>query len=381
MINVLSIYSIKKRLAQYCAHLPGWRTNRKIVVIESDDWGSIRMPSKVVLNSLLNKGIRVDQLPYNKYDALASEEDLEKLFEVLWSVKDKNGNPAQITANTIVANPDFEKIERSGFQEYYFEPFTKTLQRYPRHSNSFFLWQQGIQERVFKPQLHGREHLNVVRWLNALKNNTGNVRFAFDYKMFDLSESLTISENSFMEAFNFESLSELDFQKQAIDEGASLFEELFGYRSRTFIAPCYIWSSKLSKAFKEYGIEGFQGGWFQKEPVPGRKHRFKKRFNYTGKKTREGQVFLVRNVFFEPSQNRDVDFVNDALVRIKTAFNMGKPAIISSHRLNFIGYIDSSNRDRNLPQLKKLLNTITTRWPEVEFMSSDQLLEMILGNE
>ena len=28
--------------------IPGWRTNRHIVVIESDDWGSIRMPSKEV---------------------------------------------------------------------------------------------------------------------------------------------------------------------------------------------------------------------------------------------------------------------------------------------------------------------------------------------
>lgn len=39
-------------LKQYITHnllnIPGWRTNRKIVVIESDDWGSIRMPSQEV---------------------------------------------------------------------------------------------------------------------------------------------------------------------------------------------------------------------------------------------------------------------------------------------------------------------------------------------
>jgi hypothetical protein len=35
------------------ANLPGWCTNRKIVVIESDDWGSIRMPSLTIFENLL----------------------------------------------------------------------------------------------------------------------------------------------------------------------------------------------------------------------------------------------------------------------------------------------------------------------------------------
>lgn len=35
------------------SNLPGWRTNRKIVVIESDDWGSIRMPSLTILENWL----------------------------------------------------------------------------------------------------------------------------------------------------------------------------------------------------------------------------------------------------------------------------------------------------------------------------------------
>jgi hypothetical protein len=56
---------------------------------------------------------------------LANETDLKALFEVLHSVNDKNGNPAIITANTIVANPGFDKISDSDYQEYHYEPFTK----------------------------------------------------------------------------------------------------------------------------------------------------------------------------------------------------------------------------------------------------------------
>ena len=110
------IKNILQSFGRNLIYLPGFRTKRKIIVIESDDWGSIRMASKEAYNILLNSGYPVDQSTYNKNDALESNEDLEMLFEVLSSVKDKNGNSAIITANTIVANPDFEKKFNSAGQ-------------------------------------------------------------------------------------------------------------------------------------------------------------------------------------------------------------------------------------------------------------------------
>lgn len=56
---------------------------------------------------------------------------------------------------------------------------------------------------------------------------------------------------------------------------------------------------------------------------------------------------------------------------------MGKAANISIHRVNFIGSIDSANTDRNLPEFKRLLQEIVNRWPGVEFVTSDQLGEII----
>ena len=125
--------SIKSTLTSNLINIPGWRTNRKIVIIESDDWGSVRMASKQAFNYFLTIGLPVDKCPHNSYDALESNTDLERLFDVLGSVKDLNGNPALLTANTVMANPDFEKIRKHGFQNYYYEPFTKTLERYPSH--------------------------------------------------------------------------------------------------------------------------------------------------------------------------------------------------------------------------------------------------------
>jgi len=373
----LKANDLKHRLVRHITNIPGWHTNRKIVVIESDDWGSIRMPSHDVYKKLVKNGIRVDNLPYNRYDSLASEKDLAELFDVLHAIKDKNGRLAVITANTIVANPDFEKIKASDFQEYFYELFTETLKRYPNHQKSFDLWREGISSGVFKPQFHGREHLNVNRWMRALRQDTGNVRLAFDYGMFDLSTGLKISENSFMEALNYEEEEELEFQKTSIIEGTQLFEQLFGYRSQTFIAPCYTWSNKLNETLKNAGIQCFQGNWFQLDPVTGKHHKFKKHFHYTGQKNKLKQTFLVRNAAFEPSNFPNFDWVNDVLSRAKIAFPMGKPLIIGSHRLNYIGFIDENNRNRNLPLLKLLLVSLFKRWPDIEFMSSDELCSLI----
>ena len=128
----------------------GWKTNKKIVVFESDDWGMTRMPSKEAYKELLKKGYDVDKCPYNKYDGLESNEDLQQLMEVLLSVKDFNGNPAKFTMNNIVANPDFDKIRDSGFEKYYYESFDQTLKKYSNTDNVMQLYKDGLEKKVFK---------------------------------------------------------------------------------------------------------------------------------------------------------------------------------------------------------------------------------------
>ena len=122
-----------KQILRFLSSIPGWRTNRKIIVIESDDWGTVRMPSRMVYEKLLKAGLNLnggDGLRYSLYDSLESQADLEGLFQVLFSFRDFNDSPAVITANSVVANPDFKKIKESGFQRYYYEPFTETLNKY-----------------------------------------------------------------------------------------------------------------------------------------------------------------------------------------------------------------------------------------------------------
>ena len=84
------------------------------LLVYVDDYGSIRVRDKQAYNNLLKAGLAVDKTRYG-YDTLCTTEDLQMLFEVLTSVKDKNGHHAVFTPFANIANPDFERIKNSGF--------------------------------------------------------------------------------------------------------------------------------------------------------------------------------------------------------------------------------------------------------------------------
>ena len=359
-------------------NIPGWRTKRHLVVIESDDWGSVRMPSREVYEEFLKRGILVDNDPYCKYDNLATKEDLASLFEVLYSVKDANGNPAVITANCVVANPDFQKIKDADFKEYYFEPFTETLEKYPNHDGAFEMWKQGMDAGIFHPQFHGREHLNVKKWLDVLQKGESPTMTAFELGTFGLTQHVDPSiKEYYMGAFNSGLDEDIKKYNVILKEGLDLFEKIFGYKSESFIATTYEWSPKIEPCLVENGVRYIQGAITQKIPLGNDANvKFVKR-GFQGTKTKAGLIRLFRNCFYEPSTNPNFDYFGDCMNRIRIAFKWGKAANICAHRVNFIGSIFKENTDKNLPEFKRLLQEIKKNWPDVEFVTSDQLGEII----
>ena len=355
----------------------GWRTKRHLVVIESDDWGSIRMPSREVYDEFLRRGIRVDNDAYCRYDALATKDDLTNLFDVLHSVKDKNGNHPVITANCVVANPIFDKIKESNFTEYFYEPFTITLENSDAHQGAFKMWKQGMNAGVFHPQLHGREHLSVKKWLKILQEGHPSICIAFELGTWGLTAQVDPTINGYyMSAFDSSKDEDIADYYTIIDDAANLFESIFGYRSKSFIATTYEWSPNIEPALIRNGVEYVQCAISQKIPQENNDPKYVYR-GFQGTRTRTGLIRLFRNCFFEPSTKPGYDFVSDCLNRIDIAFRHGKAANICAHRLNFIGSIDKSNTDKTLPEFKRLLQEIIKRWPDVEFITSDQLGDII----
>lgn len=356
----------------------GWRTKRHLVVIESDDWGTIRMPSREVYEEFMRRGIRVDRDPYCRYDNLATKHDLENLFEVLQSVKDKNGQPAVITANTLSANPVFDKIKESDFSQYYFEPFTETLKRDAAHADAFEMWKEGMAAGVFQPQSHGREHLYVKKWLQTLRNGEPLTRAAFDLGTWGLTDLVDTSiKEYYMGAFNSGLDADIKEFEIIIDDALRMFNEIYGFESKSFIVPTYEWHPKIEQILKQKGVRYLQAAFDQKVPLGDDERVIWLKRGFQGTLTRAGLIRLFRNCHFEPSVRPEVDYLSDCLKRIEIAFKWDKAANICAHRVNFIGSIDSKNTDRNLPEFKRLLQEIVKRWPDVEFVTSDQLGEII----
>jgi hypothetical protein len=367
----------KQNFIRNLSNLPGWRTNRKIIVFESDDWGSNRMPSKEAFNSLYDRKIISEDSAFHfyKYDSIECNQDLEGLFEVLSSFKDKNGKHPVFTGVNVVANPDFEEIKANNFSEYIYEPFTKTLGRYKNHDRVLDLWKEGAANNLFVPQFHGREHLNVMAWLRSLKSGKSATMQAFDYGVFGLN-SIALKEStvSYLAAFDLEHKDDLKVQSESITEGISIFKELLGYKPLFFVPSNGPFNLTLEKTLADEGITYLMLNKFQKEPLGGGK--YKNRFRYLGKKNEHGQIYLTRNASFEPA-SPGTDWIDYTLSQLELTFKWHKPATIGTHRVNYSGFLYPENRDNGLRLLTILLKAIIARWPDVEFMTSVELGDQI----
>ena len=356
----------------------GFHTKRKLLVIESDDWGSIRMPDKKTFESLKLMGDCPQDDAFLSNDCLENTSDLEALYRVLTSVHDSKGNPAIVTANFAVANPDFEKINYSD-DIYKYEIFTDTYKRYYPDENVLSVVLNGIKIGCFCPQLHCREHLNVNRWLKDLKRGNSYTKMAFENLLIGVGKSFTPDNRfGYMDAFNTDYNTDEELEK-IIRDASSIFCSVFGYASSTFVASCFVWSDALEQHLNSVGIKGIQSASWQNVPMKKNDQNvFKRRMRYSGQKNKMGQIYNVRNCSYEPAYFQNPDkCADDCFEQVKRAFSFGKPAVINSHRFNYIGSINPQNSANNLICLERLLERIVKEFPDVEFLSTPQLIDLM----
>lgn len=373
--------SFLNRIKQNVVNIPGWSTSRKIVVFESDDWGSIRVRSNNDTQAMRQMGFNLDNTSFYQYDALECNEDLSGLFEVLSRYKDFQGNNPIFTLVSNVANPVFEKIKESDFTEYFWEPFTETLKRYPKHDKVYALHKEGIECHLTYPVFHGREHLYVRRWMRLLQQGNESALVAFEHgacsNMYGINGEYL---GELPAAFDLEFASDLNYLHSVIREGLVTFKQLWGFRAKYFVAPNGPFNNLLEKDLFDNGVEYLLGEKRQNEPWGDGQYR--RHYRWMGKKNNLGQIYLARNCFFEPGIIEG-GLCNNPIERglktIERAFRWHKPAIISSHRVNFVGFLNPQQREHGLDLLDKFLAEIIKRWPDVEFMSSVELGDIMAG--
>lgn len=368
-----------RNLLSRCVNFLGYRTTRKLVVICSDDWGGIRVKDLKQKNALQGLGINMSTNRFDEFDTIESNQDMEQLFDVLTKYKDGSGNHPVITAVMNVANPDFKKIKSADYTEYFFEPFNETLSNYPSHDRVLDLYKQGIRGKIFKPQFHGREHLQISSWLKGLQIKEVKTMLAFENEFFFLTKGDVNMQmpGEYAEAYNFWDHIELEYQKVTIHSGIDIFKSLLGYAPSYFAAPVFIYNDGLNDTLKEVGIQIIDVPRLRNEPIG--QGRFRKRFHYMGQENGAELSYLNRNAVFEP--NLPGNGVQRCLEGIDLAFASSKPAVISNHRVSFVGGISESNRSHGLEQLDLLIRSILRKWPDAEFIDAEELSQMIRSHK
>lgn len=365
--------SAKRKWILKLKNLPGWRTRHRIVVFSIDDYGNVLLDSRQARENLRKAGLNVDGSRFSQYDALETAEDLEQLFDTLRSTKDCNGRPAVFTAFAMSANLDFETIAASGYETFHYELLPDTFRKRPGYDKAWTLWQQGMAEGIFVPEFHGREHLNVRFFETYMRRRDPEVMACLQNRSYAAISRKPDSRIGFTQAFSLDTLDELDSHKAIALDGLKAFERIFGRPSVHFNAPGAREHSFLEPTLREAGIRFIDTDIVKKEHQGN--GEYKRKFRPFGSKNAINQTYLFRNCVFEPLLTDSA--VDDCLTEIDIAFSMGKPANISSHRVNFGGHIEPAVRAKGLDMLRRLLQEITRHWPDVEFMSSVEMACLI----
>ena len=371
--------SAKRQIFDTLKNIPGWRTGEKLVVIAVDDYGNVRLDSASARKRLHGAGLDMTSR-FDQCDALETRQDLEALYETLESVKDRDGGPAVFTPYTLCANPDFDSIARAQ-DGYIYESLPQTVARLASsqpqaYEGAWKLLHEGVRLGLLRPQFHGREHLNVKLFEQKLNAGHRDILVNIENRsMAAVGRDQSLPGVGFTHAFGLWNRSEIDFHREIIKEGLLLFEVIFGFKSTTFTPPAQKIHPDIYPDLDALGVTGiFKPRWCRRRID---QNRYAWEFNLNEVSRRKGHLSLVRNVVFEPTSNPNTDSASLALDQISAAFRLRKPAIISSHRVNFSGHIDPENRRYGLQALKRLQQSIVRRWPDVRFIGADEFVHKI----
>jgi hypothetical protein len=354
-------------------HILGKKTKRKIIVFESDDWGSFRFKNVTIRNHYMPNPKPGQWMHYN--DCFESYDDVQALEYVLKSTEDKNRRHACFTFLMNPANPNFKAIEESNFKDYYYEKIDETFKKRKDGDDLLKWYHLALKENLVELGFHGREHLQVSSWMKALAEGDPIALDGFKNRIWGQAKLYSKNKDlSYRSTFKIKNLSELKELKINIKEGVQIIKEVFNTDVTYFLAPDSPFDLRLNKTLAKNGVKFIGLPKLHNNPLENK--WYQKKLFWLGKKTKDGLSVITRNVMFEPNSPQSNNWVDYAVDQIRVAFKFRNPAVISTHRANYVSGLNPENRTNGLKLLEQLLLKIKTKWPDAEFMTSSQL-----GNE
>ena len=343
---------------------PGLRFSRPLVLLQSDDWGRAGVRDAEGREELRAAGLNIGERPYDLY-SLETAEDVHELTEVMSLLRDSVGQPPCIEMNFVVANVDFSASTATGFRSIALKPLAEGLPGRWARPGLYDAYRAGIEARVFTPALHGTTHFCQQAVTHALVG---------DGERGELIRTLWKSETPYIhwrmpwvgyEYWDPEKAPAERFIPQADQErwigwAATAYLKLFGEEAVSACAPGYRAEATTHRLWRKQGIRVAQNGPGAKRAPHWDEH---------------GLLHTYRSLDFEPALNPELRW-EDCVTNAATWLTRRLPLIVSVHSINFHSTL-VSNRQKTLPMLRELLGALKRSYPDLLYVNSRQLLEIV----
>lgn len=310
-----------------------------VLIVESDDWGAGPLPQA---------------------DALA------RLSALLQRIRDRHGRPAVMTLGVVLEVPDGARIAASRFTEYH--ALTLADERFEAVRVAM---QAGIEAGVFVPQLHGQCHYWPAALLAAAQKDIA-VRDWLATPEPAATEALPSPlQSRWVDASDLPSRALPNAAiEQAVAAETAAYRTIFGRLPQVAVATTFIWNDAVEAAWTQSGIDVVI--------TPGQRATCRDAAGQpgcvdasmlSGARSRAGQTYLVRDVYFEPTLGHAPQRLADGL---KTRTRQGRACLVETHRFNFLQAADAS-----LAALEAGLNAALAACPNVRFLTPLELAHAI----
>jgi hypothetical protein len=267
--------------------------------------------------------------------------------------------------NFAVANVDFPASAASGFREIPLKPISAGLPGRWSRPGLYDAYREGIRRGVFLPALHGTTHFcqQAVR-----------VALTSDGERGEILRTLWRSETPYIhwrmpwvgyEYWDPEKLATERFiaeveQERWIGWAANSFRKFFDEGAVSACAPGYRANSATHRLWTAQGIRVAQNG-------PGTKRA--PHFDS------DGLLHTYRSLDFEPALNPGLRW-EDCTKAARRWLGRGLPLIVSTHSINFHSSL-APYRHTTLPMLRDLLGGLRKAYPDLLYVNSRDLLEIV----
>jgi hypothetical protein len=334
---------------------PIWR-RLKAVVLESDDWGLCAWSPDEHAHRMLTDTPAFRSpagLIYGR-STLESAEDVRRLVATLIEFRGGDGFPPVWQANTVMAAPDYARLEPPLFQAATLPVLT--LPQLPSRWQRPGLWEElrgACASGVWWPELHGFHHLPERAWLEALRRNQADARRAFEQQS-PVCEAVESSGE-------FDPSEPGDVKRENLRRALETFARMFGRAPSSFCPPDYRWDDAFEGEAETLGVTLWQGRAERARRSFPALRRLLRRLSW--RPSNGARFYMPPRIAFEPRGEASVPGaqgrfgVADAHRRVREAWSAGRPAALSTHRLNY-AHLDAAWSDAGRGALRDLLQRL-----------------------